>query len=190
MRHTPTRILIAVQLCLMLCTTARGQHSSDAADDVLQHVPMATVIALKACGAPAASASWGELLLSGGASYAIAAATTYSLKHIVNEQRPDKSDRRSMPSGHATMAFAGATMLHHEYGRLSPWVSIAGYGVATLTAAHRVVQDRHYLHDVCAGAAIGVAATELTYYLKKRLFPRRDVSIAFTGQNFCLAVTF
>ena len=27
--------------------------------------------------------------------------------------------------------------MHHEYGHLSPWVSVAGYGVAALTAVKR-----------------------------------------------------
>ena len=85
-------------------------------------------------------------------------------------------------------AFAGATMLHHEFGHLSPWVTIGGYGIATLTAVDRLVRDRHYLHDVCAGAAIGIAATELTYFLKQKLFKSRNVDLSFTGQRLDLAI--
>ena len=135
-----------------------------------------------------AGGGWVELTLTALSSYAIGAATAYSQKQIVAERRPDKSDRRSFPSGHAMFAFAGATMLHHEFGNLSPWVTIGGYGIATLTAVDRLVRDRHYLHDVCAGAAIGIAATELTYFLKQKLFKSRNVDLSFTGQRLDLAI--
>ena len=85
-------------------------------------------------------------------------------------------------------AFAGATMLCHEFGQLSPWVPIGGFGVATLTAVDRLVRDRHYLHDICAGAAIGFAATELTYWLKQRLIKSKNVDLSFTGRTLDLAV--
>ncbi len=171
-----------------------AQHRSDALDDVLQHVPMASVFVLKGLseadmidmenGTP-----WLEMTMTAIASYTISAATTYSLKQLVGERRPDKSDHRSFPSGHATFAFAGATMLHHEFGHCSPWVTIGGYGLATLTAVDRLCRDRHYLHDVCAGAAIGFLGIELTYYLRQRLFPNKDnVDLTFTGQSLSLAV--
>ncbi len=135
-----------------------------------------------------AGGGWVELTLTALSSYAIGAATAYSLKQIVAERRPDKSDRRSFPSGHSMFAFAGATMLHHEFGNLSPWVTIGGYGIAALTAVDRLVRDRHYLHDVCAGAAIGIAAAELTYFLKQKLFKSRNVDLSFTGQRLDLAI--
>ena len=155
--------------------------------DVLQHAPMGAVFALRAFDGDQGR-RWEHLALTAAGSYAVATITTYSLKHIVCEQRPDKSDRRSFPSGHATYAFAGATMLRHEYGRLSPWVTIGGYGIATLVAIDRVRQDRHYLHDVCAGAAIGVASTELSYYLSNKYLRSRNVAFSFTGQSLQLAV--
>ena len=163
-------------------------HKSDALPDVLQHVPMAAALTLRAVGCDSHSASWGEFALSAASSYVLAAGTTYALKHCVGEQRPDKSDRRSFPSGHATFAFAGATVLHHEYGHLSPWVSIGGYTVATLTAVHRVCQDRHYAHDVIAGAAIGFGATELTYFIKRKLLRNRNIDMAFSSHSVSFAV--
>ena len=155
-------------------------------DDVMQHVPMASVLVLKGFGCDSKS-EWPELLLTAGVSYAVAAGTTYCLKHTVNERRPDGTDCHSFPSGHATFAFAGATALRHEYGHLSPWVTIGGYGVATLVAADRVRRDRHYIHDVCAGAAIGVLATELTYFVKRKFFKDKRVELSFTGQSLSLA---
>ena len=171
------------------------QHRSSPADDVLQHLPMATVFALKACGVQPmgginGQTRWDELALTSMASYAVATAVTWSAKQLVSERRPDDSDCRSFPSGHATYAFAGATMLRHEYGHLSSWVMVGGYGLAVLVAADRVRLDRHYVHDVCAGAAVGIAATELTYLLKRRLVRSKSVDVAFTGDAVAFRYTF
>ena len=175
-------LIIALTVC-----TAEAQHRNDALDDILQHAPMASVIALKACGVNSQS-SWQEMTFTAVSSYAVAAAVTYSGKQLVSERRPDGSDRRAFPSGHATFAFAGATALHHEYGHLSPWVSVGGYGLATLVAVDRVRRDRHYIHDVCAGAAVGVLSTELSYFLKRKLFKSIPLDLTFTGNELSLQV--
>ena len=146
--------------------------------------------ALRLAGVEGRSASWGQLALSAGAAYIVSAATTYGLKHVVSERRPDGSDRRAFPSGHATMAFAGATALRHEYGHLSPWVSVGGYALAALVAADRVRRDRHYAHDVVAGAAIGAVITELSYLINKRFVRARKTDIVLTSQTVGLTFRF
>jgi undecaprenyl-diphosphatase len=60
----------------------------------------------------------------------------------------------SMPSGHATTAFAGALILSLLVGR---WVP-ALFALAVLVAASRVYVGVHYPLDVVAGAALGLAA--------------------------------
>lgn len=180
------RFVSGVLGLLFCCLGASAQ--GEAIDDVIQHVPMATTLVLRASGVKSQSDTWAEFLASTGASYLLATGVTYSLKHSVREWRPDDSDQRSFPSGHATYAFAGATALRHEYGHLSPWISIGGYGLATLVAADRVRRHRHYTHDVCAGAAIGWLSTELTYYIKKKYIKSDRVDVAFTGQSLSLAL--
>ncbi|HEX8234792.1 MAG TPA: phosphatase PAP2 family protein [Abditibacteriaceae bacterium] len=76
---------------------------------------------------------------------------TEALKRLVGEKRPDDSARTSFPSGHATAAFAVATMQAHFH----PKQALLWYGGATLIAASRVQLHRHYVHDVVAGAAVG-----------------------------------
>ncbi len=76
---------------------------------------------------------------------------TEVLKRVVREKRPDSSARTSFPSGHATAAFAAATMASHYH----PKQALLWYAGATLIAASRVQLHRHYVHDVVAGAAIG-----------------------------------
>ena len=180
-------LILAMAMPIGLCAQ---QHGSDALDDVAEHLPMATVVALRLAGVEGRSASWGQLAMSAGAAYIVSAAATYGLKHAVSERRPDASDCRAFPSGHATMAFAGATALRHEYGHLSPWVSIGGYALAALVAADRVRRDRHYVHDVVAGAAIGVGITELSYLINKRFVRARKTDITLTAQTVGLTIRF
>ena len=125
-------------------------------------------------------------------SWVDAAGTSYVLKHIVRETRPDGTDQRSFPSGHATIAFAGATALHKEFGKVSPWISVAGYGTATFVAVDRVIRDRHHWYDVAAGAGIGIAATELTWWLSDKVFKKQKdrVQIGFSGTSLDVAVRF
>lgn len=174
-------------LFLMFLLPIHGQKS-DALDDVLEHVPLATVLALRGCGVQSASPSWTELAASAAAAYTLSAATTWGLKHVLRERRPDGSDHHSLPSGHATMAFAGATVLMKEYGQRSPWIAVGGYGLATLVAADRVRRDRHYVHDVVAGAAIGFAATELIYFLKRKVIKNRNIDLSLSGLQLDVAV--
>lgn len=55
--------------------------------------------------------------------------------------------------------------LMHEYRKVSPWIGVAGYAVATTVAVDRVRRNRHHWGDVVAGAAIGVASAEAGYLL-------------------------
>ena len=96
------------------------QRHGDALDDVLAHVPMATVVAMKLGGVESRH-DWTQLAVTAGASYLLSAGVALGLKRGINEWRPDHSDQRSFPSGHTTMAFSGATVLHHEYGHLTGW---------------------------------------------------------------------
>lgn len=78
-----------------------------------------------------------------------------ALKTIVREPRPhDPSVKNSFPSGHSTTAFAFASVIGAEHG---PWAGAAAYSLATLVALSRINDNRHYLHDVVGGAAIGLS---------------------------------
>ena len=73
------------------------------------------------------------------------------LKEIVHKKRPDGSDYKSFPSGHATAAFTVAAM----QARYHPKQAIFWYAGATAIAASRVTLRRHDTSDVIAGAALG-----------------------------------
>jgi membrane-associated phospholipid phosphatase len=97
------------------------------------------------------------------------------LKEAFPETRPDGSDRKSFPSGHTSRAFGAAATL---YNREGPDVGIPALAVATLVGIARVKADKHYWHDVAAGAAIGLAAgfliTNKRPDSRSTLIPRGD----------------
>ncbi len=80
--------------------------------------------------------------------------TTNVLKYTVGETRPAGDEDVSFPSGHATAAFAFATVVATEHGL--PW-AIPSYALASFIAYSRLNDNRHYTHDVIAGATIGTA---------------------------------
>jgi membrane-associated phospholipid phosphatase len=140
-------------------------------DQATQFLSAIAVFAMDAAGLKGANKVPKQIQLF-GASQLSAALLVYPMKIIVSRERPNGSDNRSFPSGHATRAFVSAEFLHQEFGHLSPWVSIAGYTTAGATAYLRLYQNEHWLSDVLAGAAIGMASTKLVYWLNKKMKSR------------------
>lgn len=143
-------------------------------DDWLQYAPAGAMVALKACGVRGRS-SWGRMLVSDAFSAGLMAIGVNSLKYSCRVMRPDGSSRNSFPSGHTATAFMAATMLHKEYGHRSPWYSIGGYTVATVTGVTRQLNNRHWMSDIMVGAGIGILATELGYFLADLIFKEKGL---------------
>ena len=169
-----TRI-IALLIGIAMSASSFGQASTnykryhgDGIDDVLQYTPMAASFLLKAAGVKCRS-SWEQRLYKYGASFILCSGTTYLLKHSIHKMRPDGTDNRSFPSGHTAIAFSGATVLHKEFGKTSPWISVAGYAVATITAVDRVRRNRHHWEDVATGAAIGFLSAQASYWIVDKI---------------------
>lgn len=179
-----------VFLLTALPMQAQKEFHGDGIDDYLRLVPVASAYVLKMSGVRSAS-SWKRLTVNSAVSLTVSFGVAYALKRTVHEWRPDGTDRRAFPSGHATLAFAGATILCKEFGRVSPWISGAGYGVAALTAVDRVRRHRHDWGDVAAGAAIGAGSTLLGYWLGDKMTgERRRCDVALTGSGVCFTYRF
>ncbi len=144
----------------------------------------------KAYSQPLTGHNWPRFAVNTVASVAVAYVGKTALKAVVNEERPDHSDNKSFPSGHASMAFAAARSLDKEFRKDSPWISVAGYAAATAVGVERVVNDHHHWYDVVAGVALGFGSAELTWWLSDKLFPNRNVAVGLTGNAVDVKVEF
>lgn len=95
-------------------------------------------------------------------SVVVTALATEGLKHLTGRSRPfndhgaytfqpfpgNRDQYKSLPSGHASLAFALFTPFAEEYSR---WI----YLVPVSVAAGRVYQNKHWLSDVVLGGGIG-----------------------------------
>lgn len=142
-------------------------------DDYTQYAPAALVFVLDAAGMKGKYKPQTQLIMYGMGVIGTAA-VVQPLKRIIGRERPDGSDLRSFPSGHTSTAFATAEFLNQEYGQEYPWVSVAGYATAGLTGYLRMYNDKHWLGDILAGAAIGMGTTKLVYWIRKKVETKKN----------------
>lgn len=76
----------------------------------------------------------------------------------------------SFPSNHAVLAFGAVVVIAVALRRL--WVTSVAVALAFIVGAGRIMQGAHYLHDVAAGALLGIAIP-LTFAAIAAGVPRR-----------------
>lgn len=87
---------------------------------------------------------------------AYASGVTTALKYTIREPRPinGHKDKNSFPSGHTTTAFAFSGYVLGEHG----WAwGTPALALSTFVGISRINDNRHFLHDVLAGATIGLS---------------------------------
>jgi membrane-associated phospholipid phosphatase len=106
-----------------------------------------------------------DVAVDGALASALAAGIiTPTLKLVIGRARPYQDlgstsfhplngSYGSSPSGHATQAFAVASVISAHSDEA--WVSIAAYTVAGLVGFARIYHDAHWASDITAGALIG-----------------------------------
>lgn len=135
--------------------------------------------------------NWPRFAVNTIASVGVAYIGKTALKTIVKEERPDHSDNKSFPSGHASMAFAVARSIDKEFRKDNIWIPIAGYAAATAVGIERVASDRHHWYDVAAGAALGFGAAELTWWGCGKLFGKdSNVAVGASGNTVDVLYNF
>lgn len=133
--------------------------------------------------------NWQRFAVNTIASVGVAYVGKSALKAMIKEERPDHSDNKSFPSGHAAMAFAAARSIDKEFRRESIWIPIAGYAAATAIGVERVASDRHHWYDVVAGAAVGVGSAELTWWLSDKLLGK-GIAVGTSGNTVDVVYNF
>jgi hypothetical protein len=139
-------------------------------DNYTQYFPAAMVYGLNAFGLKGKH-NLVDATIIYASSQLISSAFVIPIKHLVKEERPDKTDDLSFPSGHTTTAFSSAQFLFMEYKDTNLWVSLSGYPFAIFTGMYRVINNKHYVGDVAAGAGIGILSTEMAYWLYPKIRP-------------------
>ncbi|AZB16951.1 phosphatase PAP2 family protein [Chryseobacterium indologenes] len=138
-------------------------------DDYTQFIPGLIVYGLNMAGVKGKH-NFRDRTIIYASSQLIVTAFTTPLKYMVKEERPDRSNRLSFPSGHAAIAFSNAQFMFREYKDTNFWLSLSGYPFAVFTGIYRIINDKHWVGDVVAGAGFGILSTELAYWL----FPKID----------------
>lgn len=189
----PVAMIAAGSLCVSLqpLKQARtwvsdeiGLHRCSPADDVLQYLPAAGYLFLDFAGVKSRR-PFVDRLIVGATATILMTALTQGPKHIINERRPD-GGRHSFPSGHSATAFMGAELLRQDYG---PWVGAAGYAVATGVGIMRILNRRHWLNDVVAGAGVGILCAKAGEWLLP--FNRRWLGLdRRRGQDAAIVPTY
>ena len=108
---------------------------------------------------------------------AITAVFTYAIKYATQRHRPHDDtppdpriwegpfgsySNTAFPSGHSSMIFAVAAVFASEY-KDKIWVPVVSYSLASLAAASRVYDDKHWASDVIIGSALGFFIGKFVY---------------------------
>lgn len=106
----------------------------------------------------------------------------------------------SFPSGHTTMAFAGATFLSYVFTRYysdSAWkyaVYGMSFGTAVLTGILRMCSGNHFFTDVLVGAIIGTGCGFLIPFLHSEafysIFKKKNVQTSVSPLGFNMKISF
>ena len=116
---------------------------------------------------------------------AIMLASTFAVKYLRGEARPDGSDNLSFPSGHTAQAFLAASIVHTEFRDKSQWYGVGAYTIATSVAALRMINDKHWQSDVVAGAGFGILSAHLAYLSHRNRWGRKSI-----GRDIGMAPTY
>ena len=106
--------------------------------------------------------------------------STQLVKIAFDRQRPyqkyaeiypyEYEDGKSLPSGHASIAFSTATTLAIEYKKW--YIVVPAYAWAASVAYSRLYLGMHYPSDILASAALGAGSAWLTHVIAKKLLKK------------------
>ena len=135
----------------------RGNGKRLEFDDYVRYIPVASSLML-GCAGVKARHSFRDRAFIVATSCVTMAVLTSIPKSCIDEKRPEFTGHDSFPSGHTATAFMGAELVRIEYGG---WCGIGAYAIATGVGFMRMYNGRHWLHDVVAGAGVGILSARV-----------------------------
>ena len=133
-------------------------------DDYIQYLPIAEMYIADIAGVKSKN-HWFDQTKYWLISFTVSYGITRGLKRLTGKTRPD-GNVHSFPYGHTNFAFTNATVLYNEFNDTSPLLAYSGYFLAATTGAFRMLNNRHWLPDVLAGAGIGILVTQMVYHFE------------------------
>jgi len=117
------------------------------------------------------------------------------LKSMAQRTRPNFDNGRgdfldggaSFPSGHATVSWALASVIAHEY-KDNRLIGFSAYGVAGIVSVARFTGRNHFLSDVLVGSAIGYGIGRFVY--RKYHDPKLDTPCCNPQNNNSRGLTY
>lgn len=110
---------------------------------------------------------------------AFALLATDTLKRVFLRCRPNHRNKRSewfkngcgraFPSGHATLSFSLSASLAKSFPDSHWWLPVTAYTLAVAGSYGRLYDNKHWLSDVVAGAAIGYYTAEFVVKRRKNI---------------------
>jgi membrane-associated phospholipid phosphatase len=149
---------------------AAQSNRSSSTDDFFRNVEkfgsqyaLPLLVGFYAVGVAADNYNTKTVALDGFSATVISSLATTVVKEVAGRARPNTGlgphhwnpfgGDQSFPSGHATGAFAFASVIAAHYD--NAWVATASYTIASLVGVARIEQDAHWTSDVIAGGLIG-----------------------------------
>jgi membrane-associated phospholipid phosphatase len=100
-----------------------------------------------------------------------------------------RSSFNSFPSGHASSAFAVATVIAEQSEKV--YIDILAYSIASLAAISRVHIDKHWPSDILIGSSIGYfVAKKICSLDEDRDSDRVRINLQFSRQRRAVSITF
>ncbi len=95
----------------------------------------------------------------------------------------------SFPSGHASSAFAVATVIADQSQKV--YIDILAYSLATMAAFSRVHLDKHWASDILVGSAIGYfVGKKISALDRNRDLKKVKLSFQFSRQRQAFSLTY
>jgi len=142
-----------------------GNDYHNGADDYIQYIPFVQVYIGDLVGLKAKN-HWFDQTKNMAISSVATGVIVHSFKRLIGKERPDGSSHHSFPSGHTSNSFVGSTALYYEFKDSNPFYAYSGFFVSTATGSLRVMNNRHWVSDVVAGAGIAILMTNLVYHFE------------------------